>query len=128
MGNEVDPSTQGARQLRHLAQGLLETTQRVERELVGFEHLAGALLAYARGLPGYDPQALHHLAQYWLRSGEWSPDDPALDPFERLEAVLRSEQGHPVDARRLPKELQRGFPSPPTLRPVPARKSDPEAP
>jgi len=91
---------------------------RLQRELIGFEHLAGALLAYAQQKPGFDPNALNDLAQHWMRSGAFAPDDPALEPFERLEAMLRSHQGSPVLAEYLPKEQQRGFPYPPVLRPV----------
>ncbi|WP_147476778.1 hypothetical protein [Vandammella animalimorsus] len=115
---DEDAPTQGISELRAAKALLGHATRRLERELVGFEHLAGALLAYAQGLQGYDPRALNDLAQHWLRSGEFALDDPALEPFERLEAVLRSQLGEPVLAAELPKEQQRGFPYPPLLRRV----------
>lgn len=110
--------TQGMSQLHAALSALQQATTRLERELVGFEHLAGALLAYAQQQPGFDPVALNDLAQHWMRSGEWSLDDPALAPFERLEAVLRSRQDSPVRTDSLPIEQRRGFPYPPLLRPV----------
>lgn len=123
------PPTQGMRHLRSLLPGLEMAAHRLQRELVGFEHLAGALLAYAQMRPGYDPEALDELAQYWMRSGVFAADDPALEPFERLEAVLRSQRGCPVDASSLAKEQRRGFPYPPLLRQVePTQTGEPPAP
>lgn len=118
MGSKDDSPTQGMTHLNSLVPQLEMAAQRLRRELIGFEHLAGALLAYAQQLPGFEPQALNDLAQHWLRSGAFALDDPALEPFERLEAVLRSQQGSPVRSDSLPKEQQRGFPYPPLLRSV----------
>ena len=116
MKEREEAPTEGVRSLRSLVAGMQEVAHQVERELVGFEHLVGCVLAYAQTLPGYDPAALLDLATHPLRAGEWSLDDPALSPFERLEAVLRSQQGSPVLAQHLPREARRGFPYPTMLR------------
>lgn len=118
MDSQGDPATQGLAQLQRLLPQLQAAAQRLQRELVGFEHLVGALLAYAQQQPGYDSHGLNDLAQHWMRSGAFALDDPALEPFERLEAVLRSQQGQPVRLDSLPREQRRGFPYPPLLRPV----------
>lgn len=76
--------TQGMSQLHAALSALQQATTRLERELVGFEHLAGALLAYAQQQPGFDPVALNDLAQHWMRSGEGHWTIQRLRPLNGL--------------------------------------------
>ncbi|MCO1336239.1 hypothetical protein MO867_18060 [Microbulbifer sp. OS29] len=84
-----------------------------ERQIEGLEHLVGLLLAYVQYQPNYSPEDLQalmnaQLVEHMARDAH----DPFLDPFERIEAMLRCHEGQPVHPDDQPTEFYRGFPMP----------------
>ena len=90
--------------------GLLEIA---ERDRQGLEWLVGLLLQQLQGMPGYsDEHLLEAVVQGYGELAEHDPADPAIEPYVRLEVMLRSRLGEPVDASCLPRGLQAGYPAP----------------
>lgn len=99
--------------LERIEVALTESRHALTQELLGLEQLVGSLLCYAQSLPGFVADDLLVLAGAQLAAETLRPHDPLHGPLERLEAMLRSQAGSPVDPAEIDKESRLGFPYPP---------------
>lgn len=88
----------------------------LRRELAGYDLAMGVALSHLRGFAGFDPdRLLAELTAAYAELAEHDPEDPALTPLVRLEAMLRSQMGMPIESECLPKSERRGYSHTPQL-------------